>query len=211
MIHDVLEFLRGLASEGNALVEEFDASEPYERPNALERKYNRWRKNVVGALKFARLEPHLSEAVDVFDTSWESGFKAGQVAPLVESAVDLLERGFVGNLRMVLHAEIFATTVEEAKTLFESGHLIPAAVRAGIVVEGWLRDEAEKAGTDDSEKAKASRLNNALKEAGVFSVPKWRQVQTYLDVRNAAAHGKGSELTREEIGRLLAFAEANYA
>lgn len=208
---DVLEFLKELASEGNALVEEFDASEPYERSNALERKYNRWRKNVIGAFRFARLEPHLSEAVDVFDTSWDSGFKAGQVAPLVESAVDLLERGFVGNLRMVLHAEIFATTVDEAKTLFESGHLIPAAVLAGIVVEGWLRDEAEKAGIQDSEKIKASRLNNALKEAGVFSVPKWRQVQTYLDVRNAAAHGKGSELTREEIGRLLAFAEANYA
>lgn len=210
-MRDVLEYLRELASEGNALVEEFDASEPHERPNTLERKYNRWRINVLGAFRFARLEPHLSEAVDTFDTSWNIGVKAGQVAPLVESAVDLLERGFVGNLRMVLHAEIFATTVGEAKALFESGHLIPAAVLAGIVVEGWLRDEAEKAGVQDSENARASRLNSALKEKGVFSVPKWRQVQTYLDVRNAAAHGRGGELTQEEIGRLLAFAEANYA
>lgn len=210
-MRDVLEFLKELASEGNALVEEFDASEPHERSNALERKYNRWRKNVIGTFRFARLETHLSEAVEVFDTSWETGFKADQVAPLVESAVDLLERGFVGNLRIVIHAEIFGTTVDEAKTLFESGHLIPAAVLAGIVVEGWLRDEAEKAGIQDSEKAKTSRLNNDLKEAGVFSVPRWRQVQTYLDIRNAAAHGKGSELTREEIGRLLAFAEANYS
>lgn len=210
-MRDVHEFLKELASEGNALVQEFDATEPYERPSALERKYNRWRKNVVGVLSFAGLEPHLSEVVDIVDTSWDIGSKADQVAPLVESAVDLLERGFIGNLRMVLHAEMFATTVEEAKVLFEAGHMIPAAVLARIVVEGWLRDEAEKAGIQDSEKARASRLNNALKEAGVFSVAKWRQVQAYLDVGNAAAHGKGNELAREEIGRLLAFAEANYA
>lgn len=210
-MRDVLDFLKELAAEGNALVEELDASELHERPNTLERRFNRWRKNVIGAFRFARLESHLSEAVDVFDTSWDIDSKAGYVVPVVESAVDLLERGFVGNLRLTLHAEIFATTVDEAKTLFESGHLIPAAVLAGIVVEGWLRDEAEKAGIQDSENAKASTINEALKKAGVFSVPRWRQVQTYLDVRNAAAHGEGSQLTREEIGRLLAFAEANYA
>jgi len=210
-MRDAQEFLKDLASEGTALVEEFGASESHDPRSALGRRYNRWRKNVVEVLRFAELQSYLSEVVDVFDTSWEEGYKVSLVAPLLESAVDLLERGFIGKLKILLHAEVFATTVEEAKTLYAAGHLIPAAVLARIVVEGWLRDEAEKRGIQLSEKARASMLNSALKEAGVFSTPKWRQVQTYLDIGNAAAHGKGDELTAGEIGRLLAFAEANYA
>lgn len=203
-------FLEELADEGQALAEMYKRTGTSEVEVERDRRYRRWRKNVVEVLKYANLDSHLAEVSEILRESWSDGYMVRRVTSLVESAVDLLKRGFIGDLKVLLRAQVFATTIDQAKALFESGHLIPAAVLARIVIEGWLKGEAEKAGITVPEDAKASHINENLKKAGIFSVPKWRQVQAYLDIGNAAAHGKLENFTREDLERLLAFAEANY-
>jgi len=104
---------------------------------------------------------------------------------------------------------MFGSLVEQAKELLESGHSTPAAVLGRIVLERWLRDEAAKAEIQDADSSKVSVLNDNLKNAGAFSLPKWRHVQSLLDVGNAAAHGKESAFSVEDVRRLLTFAESN--
>jgi flavin-dependent dehydrogenase len=106
---------------------------------------------------------------------------------------------------------MFETMAEQAKGLLESGHTVPAAVLGRIVLERWLRDQAEKAGIEVAKDAKASMVNESLKRASIFTTPKWRQVQVYLDIGNAAAHGDEKGFTRAEVEKLLEFIEANCA
>lgn len=129
------------------------------------------------------------------------------VAGVLESARDCLAAGFVGKLKHLIHAEMFDSLLQQAEALLKAGHTIPAAVLGRIVIEDWLRDQAEKAGITVAVNEKASVINDSLKKAGVITASRWRQVQSYLDIGNAAAHGRSSEITMEDVGRQLEFAK----
>jgi len=98
--------------------------------------------------------------------------------------------------------------LEQADQLLAAGQRVPAAVIVRIVLERWIRDEAEKNGIANADSEKASSLNDSLKRVGVFSIPKWRQVQTCLDIGNAAAHGKDDQFSADDIRRALEFVRA---
>ncbi|HVG11169.1 MAG TPA: hypothetical protein VNM67_25930 [Thermoanaerobaculia bacterium] len=209
-MRNVQSYLEKLVAEAYVISRLFNDLENEDQKDERERRYRRWRKNVVEVLTYAKLDSHLAEIKEILKSAANDANKVQRTTSLLESAVDLLEHGFIGDLKILLRAEMLATTIEQAKVLFEAEHLIPAAVLARIVIEGWLKGEAEKAGVGVPENAKAANINESLKKASIFSVPKWRQVQAYLDIGNAAAHGKAESFTREDIARLLAFAEANY-
>jgi len=137
-----------------------------------------------------------------------AGVTGNRLAAL-ESAISQIEGGFVGNIRHLLHADIFDSLIEQGAALLAEGHTIPAAVLGRIVIERWLRDQAEASGLPDHETAKASKLNEDLKKAGQYSVPKWRQIQAHLDVGNSAAHGKTEEFSADDVRQLLEHARAN--
>ncbi len=44
---------------------------------------------------------------------------------------------------------------------------------------------------------------------GKLTQPKWRLIQSFLDVGNAAAHGKETEFKPADVTRMLDFIEAN--
>lgn len=104
-----------------------------------------------------------------------------------------------------MQAEILDSVVDQAELLFSSGHVLPAAVLGRIVLERWLRELATKQNIPDADTAKATVLNDKLKQASAFSTPKWRQIQTYIDVGNSAAHGKVGEFSDDDVSRLLVF------
>jgi uncharacterized ferredoxin-like protein len=84
---------------------------------------------------------------------------------------------------------------------------VPAAVLGRIVIERWLRDQAEAAGIPEFDTAKA--LNDDLKKAGQYSGPKCKQVQAHLAVGNSAAHGKTDEFSENDVRVMLEYARAN--
>ncbi len=174
----------------------------------FDRNYKRWLLNVERALEFADLKTHMEEFRKARGVEAEAYFLP-QITGVLESARDLLEKGFVGKLRHLLHAEMFDTLTAQAKELLNSGHRIPAAVLARIVIERWIRDQADRAGIAEYDSAKASTLNEKLKTNGVFPQPKWRLIQSHLDIGNAAAHGQDSEFTDDDVNRMIEFAEAN--
>src|SRR5262245_63825176 len=50
---------------------------------------------------------------------------------------------------------------------------------------------------------KASALNDELKKAGRYNQPQWRMLQSWLDIGNAAAHGKFDQFTQPDVKRLI--------
>ena len=203
----VLHFLDSLVEEGVNLEALHDAPSERRIEGGFTRRYRRWKQSVLEVLGYLGLERYVRAVDSAFNMARST--EISEVTGLVESARDLIGNGFVGDIRHLLHAEMFESMAGQAKGLLAGGHAIPAAVLGRIVIEGWLRDQAEKAGVDILKDAKASTVNESLKKASVFSVPKWRQVQVYLDIGNAAAHGDEASFSPADVEKLLQFIEAN--
>jgi len=160
-------------------------------------------------MEYAGLDSFLAEFEAVEQDSGHEGWKLSRFAGILQSARECLEKGFTGKLKHLLHAEMFDSLVAQAKELHKTDHNIPAAVLCRIVIERWLRDQGDKAKVPNWDSAKASAVNDGLKTAGVFTTPKWRQIQSHLDVGNAAAHGKEKDFTAVDVEKMIDFAEAN--
>ena len=187
----------GLRNLGNAP----DSSDQFDR------QFTRWVLSSKQVLEHASLQPFLSEVRSVLGDESYHAWQVSRIAGVLESARECMEGGFVGQLRHLLHAEMFESFSEQAKELLETGHRIPAAVLARIVIEKWLRDQGEKAKITDWQTLRASAINDNLKNVAVFSAPKWRHIQSLLDIGNSAAHGKDTEFTDADVKRMIDFIE----
>ena len=211
----VIDFLEELAKEGTFLLNivelAYDAGIAGKTANfhylEFNRRRARWLRNCTDSLAYAALSEHLAQVERAISSGVNRSADVARITGVLESARDLLERGFVGNIRYLLHAEMFGSLVEQADELLKSGHVVPAAVVGRIVIENWLRDQAQKAGFQDCEKASASALNDQLRKLGVFSTPKWREIQSLLDLGNAAAHGKDADFSSGDVHRMVTFAK----
>jgi hypothetical protein len=117
-----------------------------------------------------------------------------------------LVHGFLAKQEFLLAGEVFDSVLQEAQHLLATDHKDPAAVLGRVVLEDALKrlarsHELEVATT-------AGRVNEALRTAGVYGQPQWRQVQAWLDIGNAAAHGNFDQYTTEQVASLLAGVEA---
>jgi HEPN domain-containing protein len=101
----------------------------------------------------------------------------------------------------LIAGEIFDSVLEQAKYLVTSGYKDPAAILARVILEDALKRLARGEGIDDT--LRASRINDELKAISKYSQPQWRLIQAWLDIGNAAAHGKFDEYSREYVVKLL--------
>jgi hypothetical protein len=131
----------------------------------------------------------------------EHSYEVLSIVGLLSGAVDDLEKGYLLEQEFLIAGALFDSLLEQAKHLNQAGYKDPAAVLGRVVLEDALRRIARREGLDSSEKASA--LNDSLKNAGVYVQPRWRIVQAWLDIGNAAAHGKVSEFTEQDVTKML--------
>lgn len=169
----------------------------------------RWLRSCRDVLSYAGLSDYLLQVASIRMEGEPGAPEIAEITGILESARDALQQGFGGKIRYLLHAELFDSLLDQVGELLETGHKIPAGVLGRIVIERWLRDQAEKATITGWDTDKPSILNENLKKAGVFSVPKWRHIQSLIDVGNLAAHGKDAEYSEEDVKRMIALAQTN--
>ncbi len=211
----IIRFLTKLLGESQELIE---LCEEYRRDSTRDRVENtytqkliRWLNNIHHVLIYAELDDFLKMISNLINQH-PSTFYCSEISfisGVLESAKECLLEGFVGKLKYLIHGEMFDSLLEQADSLLNAGQKISPAVLGRIVIERWLRDQAEKAGISSWETDKASTLNDGLKKVGVLSTPKWRQIQSHLDIGNSAAHGKDSEFSETDVRLLIGFAKAN--
>jgi hypothetical protein len=120
---------------------------------------------------------------------------------LLAGASDDLEKGYLLGQEFLIAGEVFDSVLEQAKYLVTSGYKDPAAILARVVLEDALKRLARGEGIDDT--PRASRINDELKAIGKCPQPQWRLIQAWLDIGNAAAHGKFDEYNKEDVVKLL--------
>ncbi len=95
--------------------------------------------------------------------------------------------------------------LKEAQVLFQVGHIAAAGAMAGVVLEGHLKQMCQRhepplpVGKGDG----ISKVNNLLKEAGVYDVAQWRQVQWMGDIRNQCDHAGATPPRKADVESLL--------
>lgn len=123
------------------------------------------------------------------------------IVGVIEACIDDLKNGFLTTQQFLIAGELFDSVLSQAKHLVTFGFKDPAAVLGRVVLEDALKRIAQDCGEDSN--AKASAINDALKKSGRFSQPLWRQVQFWLDIGNAAAHGNFSTYSDQDVVRIL--------
>jgi hypothetical protein len=122
-----------------------------------------------------------------------------------------LEAGLLQDLRRLLQADIFADFLEMAEHLLSEGYKDASAVLIGGVLEDTLRKLS--ASNDLPLLATAGKpltiepLNVNLAKAGIYSPLTKKQVTSWADLRNNAAHGDYAKYTVDEVKQMLLFVQ----
>ena len=117
-----------------------------------------------------------------------------------------IENGWLFTVRGIVAAEIFNDFLEMAQHLLEQGYKDPAAVMIGGVLEEHLRQLCIKHGIEPTVHkdgrgiAKSSdRMNAELAGANAYNKFYQKNVTSWLDLRNKAAHGHYSEYDQKQV------------
>lgn len=153
---------------------------------------------------FGRDHSYYSE----FDQSIKSESDGPRAIGIVKAIQAQIRNGWLETTRGLVSAEVFGDFLEMAEHLLEQNYKDPAAVLTGGVLEEHLRQLCASGSvpTHDSsgKPRKADGLNAELTKAGTYTTLDQKNVTSWLDLRNKAAHGKYSEYTKEHVELMLA-------
>jgi hypothetical protein len=133
-------------------------------------------------------------------TSDERAMKLGHAIDMLEGVLLALrsdiERDRLRTFEEMIHSALFDDLLSAAQHFVDSGHRMPAAVMAGGTLEEHLRQLAKKFGIDIVSIGKKGKpepkggmaLNDELFKANAFSKPQLTMNQTWIHIRNQAAH-----------------------
>jgi hypothetical protein len=122
-----------------------------------------------------------------------------------------IKSGLLTDLRRLLQAEIFADFLEMAEHLLTEGYKDASAVLLGGVLEDSLRKLADSLGVATVSTAgkplTIDPLNVTLVKAGAYNALVQKQITTWANLRNDAAHGQFSKYDAEQVHQMLLFVQ----
>lgn len=148
-------------------------------------------------------------------TSFRSDkYGVGSLVSLLRASRTDFELGFFDSILRSVEVALSADYLGQAKALLDEGssgqhEYVPAAVLAGAVLERGLRtlcdNQTQKIPTvkGNGEPMTMNPLVDELKKAGVFNELKAKQLRSWADIRNAAAHGEWEKFNRQDVEMML--------
>lgn len=155
--------------------------------------------NLFGAT--ASQTRHLKQLIGKGQDHVRNGHQVQAITGLLIGALNDLEGGFLASQEFEVVGEVFDSLLEQAKELNRADHKDIAAILGRIVLEDALRRLARVEGVNTTQKL--AKINDDLKEIKRYAQPRWRQIQVWLDIGNAAAHGKFADYSVEDVTSFL--------
>jgi hypothetical protein len=143
---------------------------------------------------------------DVFNATSVAMTKFKDQIDILASAESRLG-SVLADIEGTLEATLLDDELETASALLKAKHLRSAGIVAGVVLERHLKTVLGNHQVTLRKKAQIGNLNDALKEAKVLDVPRWREIQRLGDIRNLCGHDGEREPTTEEVRELIAGTE----
>jgi len=122
-----------------------------------------------------------------------------------------LDGGLLIDLRKLLQADIFADFLQMAEHLLNEGYEDASAVLIGGVLEDSLRKLSQSHGlplfSQQGRPLTIDPLNSGLAKAGVYPQLTQKQITTWANLRNDAAHGNYTKFSAEDVKQMLIFVQ----
>lgn len=172
---------------------------------------------------------HIISKVGGEDSAYDRAFQAARSAPAFtnihgeryEQLCEIwgslkglrhgLEAGLLQDLKRLLQSDIFADFLEMAEHLLSEGYKDASAVLIGGVLEDTLRKLSASNNlpllTTTGKPLTIEPLNVNLAKAGIYSPLVKKQVTSWADLRNNAAHGDYDKYTADEVKQMLLFVQ----
>lgn len=122
-----------------------------------------------------------------------------------------IKNGLLINFRSLLQAEIFSDFLEMAEYLLGEGCKDAAAVLLGAVLEDSLRKIADSNGIDtvnaQGKSLSIEPLNASLRKNEVYGPLVRKQITSWANLRNDAAHGHHDRYDHDQTKQMLLFVQ----
>ncbi len=135
----------------------------------------------------------------------------GVMQGVIKAVQHEFEMGLLAEFRDLVQADIFADFLEMGEYLLDEGYKDAAAVVIGSVLEDTLRKLAE---TNDIATKKPNGkpltiepFNVECAKAGVYDKLVQKQITSWGDLRNKAAHGEYDEYDVDQVKMMLLFVQ----
>lgn len=136
------------------------------------------------------------------------------VVGVFRAAYEDFKNGLLDDLQLRIEGGVACDYLRQAESLMDDKEdvkysFIPAAVLTGAVLEKSLRTLCEQqeppidVNNENGKPKKAQRMLDDLKKVGIFTPIEAKQVEAWLAIRNAAAHGKDDEFTRPDVASMI--------
>ena len=133
------------------------------------------------------------------------------VVGIFEAVEHDIKSGMLANFHSLIQAEIFADFLDMAELLHREGYKDAAAVLLGAVLEDSLRKVADANGVSTlNSKGKPltiDPLNAALAKKGVYNALVQKQITSWANLRNDAAHGNFGKYDADQVQQMLLFVQ----
>lgn len=184
-----VEELMSIASRGGQLIQRL-----YPKGNQYQANLDR----VLGTASFSTMHSNYHAHV-------------AQLVGIFKGVQNDVRTGMLSDVRGLLRAEIFADFLEMAEHLLEQGYKDSAAVLLGAVLEDALRKVAESRGIPttgiNGRALTLDPVNTALAKSGVYSPLIQKQITSWANLRNSAAHGRFDEYDKDQVHHMLFFVQ----
>ena len=110
-----------------------------------------------------------------------------------------VDQGLLTSLESRLRANIHEDFLAQSLDLLNAGYHVAAMVLIGGVIEDHLQKLVQIQGLTLPKQGSISKYNDLLRNNNVYNQSMWRRIQSIGDLRNDAAHGKGSTIKFEDV------------
>ena len=122
-----------------------------------------------------------------------------------------VDSGLLTDFRSLIRAEIFSDFLEMAEYLLAEGYKDAAAVLLGAVLENALRKIADSQGIKTvnvkDKPLTIDPMNVSLCKKGLYSPLIQKQITSWANLRNDAAHGRYDQYDAEQTKQMLLFVQ----
>ena len=134
-----------------------------------------------------------------------------ELAGIIKGIQNDIETGMAEDLRALIQAEVFADFLEMAEHLLDTGYKDPAAVLLGAVLEDSLRKLADRNNVPttgpNGRSLTIDPINSGLAKAGVYNPLIQKQITSWANLRNDAAHGHFAKYDVDQVRQMLLFVQ----
>ncbi|MDA1051374.1 MAG: DUF4145 domain-containing protein [Planctomycetota bacterium] len=151
---------------------------------------------------FANHDPTFQRFADACKANLNSALSFDIQRSIFRAAKEDFEGGYLFDIQNLVHSDVFIDELEQAKHFLDKGFKVPAAVIAGTVLETTLRRMCDThSGLTPSDNINA--MNNDLYTANVYGKASNKQVGSWGDIRNDAAHGRPDEFDPKQVSQMI--------